>query len=96
MARICKDIDCVVEVFGRCRGEYCTAERRGLIERARQEARRLGHSLSPFEKVKDHAIWKARCEDCDLEAAVTLSAKPGEPEVYGEALSKACVSRQAG
>ena len=90
MARTCKDIDCVVEVIGRCRGDYCVGERRGLIERARREAQRLGHNLSSFEKVEDYAIWQSRCKDCGLEVAITLAAKPGEPEVYGEALSNAC------
>ena len=88
MGRICKDIDCIIEVFGRCRGEYCTGERRGLIEQAQRRAQELGHTLTAFEKVKNCAIWRARCERCGLEAEITLSARPGEPSVYGEALSK--------
>lgn len=92
MGRSCKDLDCVIEIFGHCRGEYCYPERQGLIERAQREARRLGHSLSPFEKVRNYAVWRAECERCGLEAAITLSAEAGEPEIYGDALGEACSS----
>ena len=92
MARMCKDIDCIVEVFGRCRGEYCHQERLGLIERARREARHLGHTLSPFEKVRNCAIWRAECQRCGLGVAITVSAEAGEPDVYGDALEEACSS----
>jgi hypothetical protein len=94
MARICRDIDCIVEVFGCCRGEYCRQERRGLVERARQEARDLGHTMSPFEKARNHPVWQAKCEHCGLQVSITVSADPGEPDIYGDALLDACSSVQ--
>jgi hypothetical protein len=88
MAKQCKD--CVVKVFGVCRGEYCQAERRGLEERAQRELKKRGHVMESFEKVKRNPIWKAQCEQCGLEVAYILDRESGEPVFSGEAFETVC------
>jgi len=90
MGKTCRDMDCIVEIFGHCNGDYCSQEREALMGIARRRAEPLGHSLSSFEKVKDRAVWQARCKRCGLRAAITLSGSVGDPNVYGEALNETC------
>ncbi|MGD1993915.1 MAG: hypothetical protein PVI59_12040 [Anaerolineae bacterium] len=88
MAKSCKE--CVVKIFGACRGDYCGAERRGLEERAQREVARRGHAVKTFEKVNRYPVWKARCERCGREVVYTLDREPGEPPFSGEALDADC------
>ena len=86
----CKN--CVVGLLGPC-NDYCQPEREGLIEEARRRAGQLGHVLAEFVKVKDYAIWEARCERCGRVAAITLDPPLNEPDVYGEAVVARCTER---
>ena len=88
MAKLCRD--CVVKIFGACRGEYCRPERRGLEEHAQREVGKLGHLVTSFEKVKRLAVWKAQCERCGMEVNYTLDREPGEHPFSGSALATAC------
>ena len=84
----CKN--CVVGVFGACGHDYCYGERAGLIEEAEYLATRGGHALGPFDKVRDHPIWRARCLRCGRSAAIALDPAPGELQVYGDATTTLC------
>jgi len=84
----CKD--CVVGLFGACRPDYCYGERQGLIEEAEYLATRGGHALGPFDKVKGHPIWRARCVQCGRSAAIALDPAQDEPQVYGDATTTRC------
>ena len=88
MAKECKD--CVVKIFGACRGEFCLPERRGLEEQAQREALARGHTVSTFEKVAGQPVWRGRCERCGMTVAYVLDPEPGESPVSGEALDRSC------
>jgi hypothetical protein len=88
MTKSCKD--CVVRIFGACRGEYCQPERIGLSEQAEREAAARGHVLGSFKKMRHYPIWQARCKQCGRIVAYTLDPAPGEPAIYGEALTVTC------
>ena len=85
----CKN--CVVGLLGTCH-DYCRPEREGLIEEAQRRAEQLGHVLAGFVKVKDYAIWEARCERCGRVAAIALDPPLNEPDVYGEAVVARCTA----
>lgn len=85
----CKN--CVVGLFGVCHNmEFCHVERGILVEQAQQAAEQRGHTLAEFVKVKDYAIWQARCIRCDWLVAINLNPPPNEPDVYGEAVTITC------
>jgi hypothetical protein len=84
----CKN--CVVGLLGVCSEDYCRQEREVLIEQAQQAAEQGGHTLTEFIKVKDYAIWQARCVGCNWLAAINLNPPPNEADVYGEAVTTAC------
>ena len=84
----CKD--CVVGLFGACRGEYCAAERAGLIEQAQAAAKGHGHALGEFAQIKGRPTWEARCRRCGKAAAVCLDPECGGQDVYGEAVGEDC------
>jgi len=89
----CKD--CLVGLFGACSGDYCRVERGILIEQAQHLAGQHGHVLGEFVKVKNRPIWEARCVQCGQGVAVTLDPAPGEPDVYGDALTTPCPEAEA-
>jgi len=79
-----------VGILGACGEDYCQTERRLLIEQARGTAGRQGHILGEFVKVKDYAIWQARCERCEYLVAINLNPAPGELDICGEPVTDAC------
>jgi hypothetical protein len=81
---------CAVGLLGACGLEYCQSEREILINQALQAAEERGHTLSSFEKIKDYPIWQAKCSQCGQMAAINLDPPTGEPDVYGDAVSKVC------
>jgi hypothetical protein len=84
----CKD--CVaMGLLGVC-DDYCVEERQVLTDQARQSAEQRGHTLTEFFKVKDYAIWKARCVHCGQQATINLDPPPNGADVYGEATTTAC------
>jgi hypothetical protein len=70
--------------------DYCQQEREVLIEQARQAAEARGHTLSSFEKIKDHPIWQATCSQCGQMVTINLDPPAGEPDIYGDAASGVC------
>jgi hypothetical protein len=84
----CKN--CVVGLLGVCSEDYCLPEREWPTAEARRSAEEHGHTLTEFIKVEDHPIWQARCARCGRLAAVNLDPLPGEPDIYGEALTVNC------
>ena len=87
MAR-CKN--CVVGLLGACSEDYCQTERSLLIEQAQEAAKRQGHTLGEFVKVKDYATWQARCERCGQLVTINLNPEPGELDICGEGATAAC------
>ena len=84
----CKD--CVaMGLLGVC-DDYCYEERQVLTDQARQSAEQRGHTLTEFIKVKDYAIWEARCVRCGQQATINLDPPPNGADVYGEATTTAC------
>ena len=82
--------DCVVGLFDVCHGEYCAAERAGLIEQAQAAAAGRGHTLGEFVQVKRRPAWEAHCGRCGKVAGIRLDPQPGEQDVYGEAVTAVC------
>lgn len=86
----CKD--CVAGLLGPCEGDLCRHEREALVEQARCRAEENGHALGEFSKVRDYAVWEARCERCACVATVRLDPSVGQESVCGDALCLACPS----
>ncbi len=84
----CKD--CVVGLFSVCQGDYCSAERSGLIELAQAAAEYHGHTLDEFVKLKDRPTWEARCLRCGLSATICLDPECAGQDLTGPALSEPC------
>jgi hypothetical protein len=84
----CKD--CVVGLFGSCAGDYCAAERAGLVEQAQLAAELHGHALGEFAKVKGRPTWEARCTRCGRTATVCLDPECAGRDLSGPALSEGC------
>jgi hypothetical protein len=88
----CKD--CVaMGLLGIC-DDYCREEREPLIDEARRSAEQHGHTLTEFDKVKDYAIWQAKCVRCGQLAAVNLDPPPNGADIYGEATTITCLQPQ--
>jgi hypothetical protein len=85
---VCKD--CVANLFGICREEYCYTERAALVERARRTADQLGHELTGFTKTEEQPVWQAQCTRCGRRATVTIDPEPGQPPISGEAVRADC------
>lgn len=86
--------DCVASLLGVCRGDFCYTERVALVERTRRAAAQLGHKLGPFSKVEKQPVWEARCKHCGHRATITIDPQPGQPAMYGRAVTTACPDRQ--
>jgi hypothetical protein len=89
----CKD--CVaMGLLGVC-DDYCREERQVLTDQARQSAEQRGHTLTEFIKVKDYAVWEARCVHCGQQATINLDPPPNGADVYGEATTATCPQSQS-
>ncbi len=86
--------DCVVGVFGACGGDYCAAERAGLIEQAQVAAEQRGHVLGEFVKVKGKPTWEARCRRCGRIAAICLDPEGPGQDLSGPALVDPCPAEE--
>lgn len=84
----CKD--CVVGMLGACGGDYCAAERAGLIEQAQAAAEQRGHVLGEFVKLKGRPMWEARCRRCGRTATICLDPEEAGQDLTGPALVEAC------
>lgn len=85
---------CVVGLFGACAGEYCAAERAGLVEQAQLAAQEHGHELGEFVQLKCRPDWEARCTRCGKVVGIRLDPAPGEADLYGEAVREGCAVKR--
>jgi hypothetical protein len=85
---------CVAGLFGVCGTDYCAPEREGLIEEAVRRSEQRGHTLTPFRQVKGRPVWDAECTRCGLSATICLNPAPGEPDIYGDAITQDCPSAE--
>jgi len=88
--------NCVAQLLGACDGDYCHAERVGLIEQVERLAADRGHTLSPFEKTKGHPLWTAHCEVCGLQVMYTLDPEPGVMAIHGDLIESDCSGALSG
>ena len=82
--------DCVASLLGVCRGDFCQAERTALVKRAERAVAPLDHELGDFEKVDGQPKWRSKCRYCGLWVAITIDPEPGQPAIWGKALSDSC------
>jgi len=82
--------DCVASLLGVCRGDFCQAERTALVERAERAAAQLDHDLGAFDKVDGQPRWRSECRNCGLVVAISIDPEPGQPAMWGKALSASC------
>ena len=84
--------DCVAQLLGACRGDYCRPEHVGLMENVERNAAANGHTLSEFVQERGRPVWHAHCERCGLEVAYTIDPEPGSPAIFGPLLDAPCGS----
>jgi len=88
--------DCVADLLGACRGEFCRIEREALIEEAERRARQHGHILGEFVKQEGCPVWQAQCIHCGQPVAICIDPRPGEEDIEGEAIFFKCPVGQSG
>jgi hypothetical protein len=84
----CKN--CIVGLLGACGDDYCRSERESLIAQAREAAKQHGHKLGEFTKVKNYAVWQARCTQCGQMITINLNPESDEPDICGDAVTVEC------
>jgi hypothetical protein len=84
--------ECIAWQFGACRDKsYCLAERESLIEQAVARAAEHGHAPGEFSRRREgYSVFQAHCTRCSRVVAVDVNPAPGEPDVFGEALTVDC------